>query len=73
MSATLELQKFQNYFSDVQDVNEESVINIEGRTFPIEIFHTIDAQEDYISAAVKSIIQIILFEERGDILVFLTG
>lgn len=73
MSATLELVKFQKYFSDIQPVSENTVINVEGRTFPIEIYHTLQSQEDYITCVIKSIIQIVLFEDKGDILVFLTG
>ena len=73
MSATLELAKFQKYFSDLQEVSPTSVINIEGRTFPIEIYHSLEPQEDYISTTVKAVIQVLLFEDRGDILVFLTG
>jgi pre-mRNA-splicing factor ATP-dependent RNA helicase DHX15/PRP43 len=44
MSATLEIPKFQQYFSDLEAVNEESVVKVEGRTFPIEIYHTLEAQ-----------------------------
>ena len=43
MSATLEIPKFQQYFSDLEAVNEESVVKVEGRTFPIEIYHTLEA------------------------------
>lgn len=32
-----------------------------------------EAQEDYISSCIKTVIQISLFEPTGDILVFLTG
>jgi len=56
MSATLELAKFQNYFSDIQPIDERCVINIEGRTFPIEIYHTLQSQEDYITCVVKSVL-----------------
>jgi pre-mRNA-splicing factor ATP-dependent RNA helicase DHX15/PRP43 len=44
MSATLEIPKFQQYFSDLEAVNDESVVKVEGRTFPIEIYHTLEAQ-----------------------------
>jgi pre-mRNA-splicing factor ATP-dependent RNA helicase DHX15/PRP43 len=73
MSATLELGKFQKYFSDIQPINDGCVINIEGRTFPIEIYHTLESQEDYITCVVKTVLQVLLFENNGDILVFLTG
>ena len=67
MSATLDLQKFTNYFES------DRVITVKGRTFPIEVFHTIQPQLDYMSACMKIILQIILFEEKGNILVFLPG
>jgi HrpA-like RNA helicase len=43
MSATLELEKFQKYFKDIQPIGMENVVQIEGRTFPIEIFHSLEA------------------------------
>lgn len=42
MSATLEIPKFQKYFSDLEAVNTASVIKVEGRTFPIEVYHTLE-------------------------------
>jgi len=56
MSATLELVKFQRYFSDIQAICPSSVINIEGRTFPIEIYHTLETQDDYVTCVVNSVI-----------------
>ena len=44
MSATLEIPKFQRYFSDLEAINDESVIKVEGRTFPIEIYHALEPQ-----------------------------
>lgn len=67
MSATLDLAKFMSYFhSDVQ-------VQVEGRTFPIEVYNTKQPQMDYITATVRCILQICLFEDAGDILVFLPG
>lgn len=56
MSATLEIPKFQGYFSDIESINEDSVIKVEGRTFPIEVYHTLEPQQDYISGVVKAAI-----------------
>ena len=42
MSATLEVEKFSKYFST------ESVLRIEGRTFPIEIYNTVEDEKNYI-------------------------
>jgi HrpA-like RNA helicase len=49
------------------------VVKVEGRTFPINIYHTMEPQSDYISSVVKTVVQVLLFEDLGDILVFLTG
>lgn len=68
MSATLEIPKFQKYFW-----NSQSVVKVEGRTFPIEIYNTLAPQSDYISAVIQAVIQIYCYEDQGDILVFLTG
>ena len=42
MSATLAIPKFQQYFAKITDpVKNENVIKVEGRTFPIQIYHTL--------------------------------
>ena len=67
MSATLETEKFMKYFSGAK------YLEVEGRTYPTEIFNTKVAQADYLNSSLNSILQIHFREERGDILVFLTG
>ena len=42
MSATLEIDKFSKYF------NTDSILKIEGRTFPIEVYNTIEDETNYI-------------------------
>ena len=42
MSATLEVEKFCKYF------NTKALVKVEGRAFPIEVYHTIQPQKDYI-------------------------
>mmetsp|Transcript_31673 Transcript_31673/g.48465 ORF Transcript_31673/g.48465 Transcript_31673/m.48465 type:complete len:168 (-) Transcript_31673:1347-1850(-) len=83
MSATLEIPKFQGYFQELISPDqltkdgitpaEQTLVKVEGRTFPIEIYNTMTAQQDYISAVEKATVQIMLYEDAGDILVFLTG
>ena len=41
MSATLDLEKFTQYFES------KAVVTVEGRIFPIEVFNTIQSQTDY--------------------------
>ncbi|CRG99387.1 pre-mRNA-splicing factor ATP-dependent RNA helicase PRP43, putative [Plasmodium relictum] len=67
MSATLDAEKFQNFF------NGSKILNIPGRLFPVEIFYTLQAEKDYIKVVIRTVYDIHVNEEEGDILVFLTG
>jgi len=67
MSATLEYQKFQEYFLDAP------LLKVPGRTFPVDIFYTPEPERDYLEAAVRTVLQIHMCEPEGDILLFLTG
>lgn len=68
MSATLDAGKFQNYF------DQAPLMNVPGRTHPVEIFYTPEPEKDYLEAAIRTVIQIHMCEEsEGDVLLFLTG
>ncbi|KZZ89524.1 pre-mRNA splicing factor ATP-dependent RNA helicase PRP43 [Ascosphaera apis ARSEF 7405] len=67
MSATLDAQKFQKYF------NNAPLLAVPGRTHPVEIFYTPEPEQDYVEAAIRTVLQIHASEAEGDILVFLTG
>jgi pre-mRNA-splicing factor ATP-dependent RNA helicase DHX15/PRP43 len=67
MSATLDAQKFQKYF------NNAPLLAVPGRTHPVEIFYTPEAERDYVEAAVRTVLQIHATEPEGDVLLFLTG
>ncbi|CAG8440529.1 3457_t:CDS:2 [Ambispora gerdemannii] len=67
MSATLDAEKFQKYFNDAP------VLTVPGRTFPVEIYYTPEAERDYLEAAIRTVMQIHACEDEGDILLFLTG
>lgn len=68
MSATLDAGKFQHYFDNAP------LMNVPGRTHPVEIFYTPEPERDYLEAAIRTVIQIHMCEEiAGDILLFLTG
>uniref|UniRef100_A0A1D1Y1U1 RNA helicase n=1 Tax=Anthurium amnicola TaxID=1678845 RepID=A0A1D1Y1U1_9ARAE len=66
-SATLNAQKFSNFFGSVP------VFNIPGRTFPVNILYSQTPCEDYVEAAVKQVITIHITSDPGDILIFMTG
>jgi pre-mRNA-splicing factor ATP-dependent RNA helicase DHX15/PRP43 len=67
MSATLDAQKFQDYFNDAP------LLKVPGRTFPVEVFYTAEPERNYVEAAVRTAMHIHQCEGPGDILVFLTG
>ena len=52
MSATLDAGKFQNYFDNAP------LMNVPGRTHPVEIFYTPEPERDYLEAAIRTVIQV---------------
>jgi pre-mRNA-splicing factor ATP-dependent RNA helicase DHX16 len=67
-SATLDAEKFSQYFDDA------SIFMIPGRMYPVDIFYTKAPEADYLDAVVVTILQIHITQPAdGDILVFLTG
>ncbi|QRV95545.1 Helicase associated domain (HA2) [Ceratobasidium sp. AG-Ba] len=73
MSATLDAQKFQKYFSTRNDGSVAPLFKVPGRTFPVETFYTQEPEPDYVEAAIRTVLMIHQAEDEGDILVFLTG
>lgn len=67
MSATMDAQKMQSYFDNAP------LLNIPGRTHPVEIFYCAEPERDYLEAAIRTVVQIHNSEPEGDILLFLTG
>lgn len=57
MSATLDAGKFQHYFDNAP------LMNVPGRTHPVEIFYTPEPERDYLEAAIRTVIQIHMCEE----------
>lgn len=66
-SATLDAVKFSQYFF------EAPIFTIPGRTYPVEILYTKEAETDYLDASLITVMQIHLTEPPGDVLLFLTG
>ncbi|KAJ0981770.1 hypothetical protein J5N97_010025 [Dioscorea zingiberensis] len=66
-SATLNAQKFSNFFGSVP------IFHIPGRTFPVNILYSKTPCEDYVEAAVKQAMTIHITSPPGDILIFMTG
>jgi len=72
MSATLDAQKFQRYFTINKD-SSAPLFKVPGRTHPVEIFYTQEPEPDYVEAAIRTVLMIHRAEDEGDILLFLTG
>ncbi|KAL8239714.1 hypothetical protein R6Q59_016281 [Mikania micrantha] len=66
-SATLNAQKFSNFFGSVP------IFHIPGRTFPVQILYSKTPCEDYVEAAVKQAMTIHITSPPGDVLIFMTG
>ncbi|CAK9066048.1 unnamed protein product [Durusdinium trenchii] len=67
MSATLEAEKFQDYWTGAP------LLRIPGRMFPVETFFTLRPEKDYVAAAVETCCLINAHEGPGDVLCFLCG
>lgn len=79
-SATLQAEDFLNFFTtyDETPANGQaemngSIISLEGRTYPIDVLYLDSPTEDYVEKAIATSFAIHAKEEKGDILVFLTG
>jgi ATP-dependent RNA helicase DHX8/PRP22 len=66
-SATLDAEKFSTYFEDCP------IFTIPGRLFPVTILYAKSAEQDYLDAALITVMQVHLSQPPGDILLFLTG
>ena len=72
MSATLDALKFQKYFGPGSD-NLAPLFNVPGRTDSVEVFYTQEPEQDFVEAAIRTVLMIHRAEDPGDILLFLTG
>ncbi|XVF79204.1 hypothetical protein PTKIN_Ptkin14bG0201700 [Pterospermum kingtungense] len=61
------VEKFSNFFDSAR------IFRIPERRFPVEIYNTKAPEDDYLDAAIMTILQIHVSQLPGDILVFLTG
>jgi pre-mRNA-splicing factor ATP-dependent RNA helicase DHX16 len=66
-SATLDAQKFSEFFNDAP------ILNVPGRMYDVDVFYTPQPEANYLEAAVTTVFQIHKSQGQGDILVFLTG
>lgn len=66
-SATMNAEKFASYFDDAP------IFNIPGRRYPVDIYYTPAPEANYLAAAITTVFQIHTTQDKGDILIFLTG
>lgn len=81
-SATLQAETFLAFFTSNSDDAPENadpprpgttIISLEGRTYPIDILYLESPCEDYVERAITTVFDIHSKEQKGDVLVFLTG
>lgn len=60
-------EKFSDFFGGA------AIYNIPGRTFPVRVQFEKSAADDYVAAAVKKAIEVHIQNDKGDILIFMTG
>ena len=74
-SATLDSDLICKYFNQVNEktVERATVLFVEGRTFPVDVFYLSQPTANYLKEAVQTVIKIHESFPNGDVLVFLTG
>jgi ATP-dependent RNA helicase DDX35 len=88
-SATLDAERFADFFEDERWVNPQAteqeeddkgsgssnvrILTVEGRQFPVDIFYAAQPVADYVRAAVDTVVHIASSQPAGDVLLFLTG
>lgn len=74
-SATIDAEKFQRFFNVVDEQGNDTctILSVEGRVYPVEIFYSKNPVPDYVTATVNTIMDIHKSSKEGDILAFLTG
>jgi len=80
-SATLDAERFADFFEDVRWENPQGdsgsgstcILTVEGRQFPVDVFYAAQPVADYLRAAVDTVLHIAAIQPVGDVLVFLCG
>lgn len=76
-SATLEADLFRDFFNDNpsgdKDKDTATILSVEGRTYPYDVFFAEEPVPDYIAATVDTVVSIHRDNGPGDVLAFLTG
>ncbi|KAH0840212.1 P-loop containing nucleoside triphosphate hydrolase protein [Lanmaoa asiatica] len=83
MSATLDAEKFSRFYNKFvlyfrfplacSLVASARILYVKGRQHPVQIFHTVVGQTDYVDSALRTFFQIHVDKPPGDVLIFLPG
>jgi len=71
-SATVDAEKFRAFFEYSGDSsnNTATILSVEGRSFPVDIYYTTYPVQDYLQAAYEATLNIHRNEQDGDVLIF---
>ncbi|XP_001605302.1 probable ATP-dependent RNA helicase DHX35 [Nasonia vitripennis] len=77
-SATVDAEELRDFFntnsaSQNRDEDTATILSVEGRLYPIDIYYSAEPVADYVQAVVETALKINDSEAPGDILAFLTG
>lgn len=74
-SATLDAKYLKDFFNFGAPNNKETstILSVQGRQYPVDIYHLSEPVPCYIQSSVDTAIKINASKESGDILIFLTG
>lgn len=86
-SATIDCERLKSFFDhqtvpiskehdDLPELEECYILSVEGRSYPVEIYHSTESVPDYRKAAVDACIEIHekeKYNEQGDVLCFVAG
>lgn len=67
MSATLNAELFSKFFDNAP------ILYVEGKMYPVTKYYLADSSEDIVDAMIRSVVQVNMSEQVGDILCFLPG
>ncbi|KAK0162211.1 hypothetical protein PV327_008565 [Microctonus hyperodae] len=76
-SATVDAEELRDFFntntSKDSTKDTATILSVEGRSYPVDIFYVKEPVPDYVKAVVDTALKIHEAEEPGDVLAFLTG
>ena len=75
-SATLDAELFRDFFNNNDDntgKDTATVLSVEGRMFPVDVYYALDPVPNYLTASVETVVKLHHRENEGDVLVFVTG